>query len=145
MWYVKRAQDVSREMRIMIARMTVTERRRIGNVGEDIAVRYLQRKGYEVVARNFQRPWGEIDIVARKGGIYRMVEVKTISREMSGTDDGLTAEDHVHPKKLDRLSRIAETFMEESGSDAAYQIDLVAVELDHVSRRAHCTLYEQLL
>lgn len=142
---MKRLQDVSREMRIMSSHMAITERRRLGNVGEDIAVRYLEQKGYEVVARNFQRPWGEIDIVARRDGVYRMVEVKTISREKGHTENLLTAEDHVHPKKLDRLSRIAETYMEESGSNAEYQIDLVAVELDHVSRRAHCTLYEQLL
>lgn len=36
----------------------------IGSWGEDTACRYLERKGYAIIERNFRRKWGEIDIVA---------------------------------------------------------------------------------
>ena len=55
-------------------------RRDVGRWGEDVAHRYLRRRKYVVVARNY-RPSsgapGEIDLVARDGGKLVFVEVKT--------------------------------------------------------------------
>jgi putative endonuclease len=56
--------------------------RRHGNVGrrgEDLAHRYLRRKGYIVVARNWRPPQGggEIDLIAWERGVLVFVEVKT--------------------------------------------------------------------
>lgn len=51
--------------------------RPLGIRGEDIAERFLRKKGYRIVARNFKTPVGEIDIVADDGGTLVFVEVKT--------------------------------------------------------------------
>lgn len=50
-----------------------------GRRGEDLAHRYLQARGYRVVARNFRTRTGsaEIDIVARKEDAFVFVEVKS--------------------------------------------------------------------
>jgi putative endonuclease len=40
-------------------------RRALGQLGEDIAVRHLQRLGYVVLQRNYRRAEGEVDIIAR--------------------------------------------------------------------------------
>ena len=48
----------------------------LGNFGEDMAARYLQRKGYRIVDRNFSCRLGEVDIVAQKSGYVVFVEVK---------------------------------------------------------------------
>lgn len=128
-----------------------SERRRLGNKGEDIACEYLSRKGFVVIARNYLKPWGEIDIICKKGTELRFVEVKTISRATSGaggsrgTRPNMTAEDHVHPAKLKRLVRTVETYMADQSGDPDYQIDLVTVELDMQTRTARCKLYEQIL
>lgn len=127
-----------------------SERRLLGNKGEDIACEYLARKGFVVVARNYLKPWGEIDVICKKGAELRFVEVKTISRATSpggsrAPHRNMTAEDHVHPAKLKRLARTVETYMADQPGDPDYQIDLVTVELDLQTRTAHCQLYEQIL
>jgi putative endonuclease len=56
--------------------------RNLGRRGEDLAHRYLRKKKYVIVARNY-RPAsggkGEIDIIARMGSQVVFVEVKTRS------------------------------------------------------------------
>ena len=50
--------------------------RELGRFGEEQAAKYLRRRGYTVTARNFSCRAGEIDIIARRGGIIAFVEVK---------------------------------------------------------------------
>lgn len=129
----------------------LTSRKRTGNTGESIAAIFLTRKGYEVIARNYRKPWGEIDIIAEKGGVVRFVEVKTVSRETSGhvTRESLGSEyrpeELIHAAKLQKIARTAELYMMDRGEDREFQIDAVVVFLDHVSRKARCILYEQVL
>ena len=42
--------------------------RAVGQLGEDIAARFLSRKGYEVIERNVKTFVGELDLIAKKGG-----------------------------------------------------------------------------
>lgn len=131
--------------------MAYSERRHLGNKGEDIACEFLARKGFTVIARNYLKPWGEIDIIARKDDEYRFVEVKTISRATSSRDGSratrpnMSAEDHIHPAKLKKLARTVETYMADVKGNADYQIDVLTVELDLETRKASCKLYEQVL
>jgi putative endonuclease len=126
-------------------------KRRLGNTGEDVACTYLLKKGFDIVERNYLKPWGEIDIVARKGGSYRFIEVKTISRGTGGdlgsraTRPNMTAEDHIHPAKLKKLARTVDIYMGDIKGNHDYQIDVVTVELDFATRKAACKLYEQVL
>ncbi|GAT73009.1 YraN family protein [Microbacterium hydrocarbonoxydans] len=49
----------------------------LGRAGEERAVRHLTAQGYEILDRNWRCPQGEIDIVARRGGMLVVIEVKT--------------------------------------------------------------------
>lgn len=49
----------------------------LGRAGEDRAARHLTAQGYEILDRNWRCPQGEIDIVARRGDVLAVVEVKT--------------------------------------------------------------------
>ena len=51
-----------------------------GRLGEEAAARFLEGRGWRILARNVRRRFGEIDIVARDGAILVFVEVKTHRR-----------------------------------------------------------------
>jgi putative endonuclease len=48
-----------------------------GKEGEEAAVQYLLQHGYDVIERNWRHQRLEVDIIARKGEILSIVEVKT--------------------------------------------------------------------
>lgn len=48
----------------------------IGDMGENIAEKYLEKHGFEILAKNFRVHGGEVDIVAKKGENIHFVEVK---------------------------------------------------------------------
>lgn len=119
-----------------------------GSIGETVAVRFLEKRGYTIITRNYRKPWGEIDIIAEKEGVVRFVEVKAlsvpsgaISREMSEYNP----EEQIHPEKLKKIVRTAELYMENMRDDREFQIDSVGVFLDHANRKARCRLQEQIL
>ena len=124
----------------------------VGAFGEAIASRFLERKGFLILGMNYTKPWGEIDIIAEKKGIVRFVEVKSVTREktqiigdVSREMDEYRPEEHVHPKKLKKICRTAETYMIEMNDLREFQIDVVAVFLNPSKREATCRLYENVL
>lgn len=130
------------------------DRDQVGKTGEDLACVFLERKGFFILDRNYRKPWGEIDIIARKGNSIRFVEVKTVSREKlpnfsretrgrhgEPASDDYRPEEMVHPAKLQRIARTAELYMADRGEDD-FQIDVVGVFLDVTHRRARCRLME---
>jgi putative endonuclease len=52
-------------------------RRRLGALGEELAARHLEARGFEVVERNFRTRYGELDVVARDQRFLVFCEVKT--------------------------------------------------------------------
>lgn len=101
----------------------------LGSKGEDIAVRFLRRKKFGILERNYRndrgRALGEIDIVAKEGDELVFVEVKT--RTSVKGEDSLP-EEAITPEKLRRLSRIAESYVRErSLSDVAYRFDALSI------------------
>jgi putative endonuclease len=109
----------------------------IGRIGEDIAEENLRELGFEILYRNFRRPYGEIDIVARESsGFLVFVEVKTVSWETGAAnplvsyETGYRPEDNVHPQKLKRLSRIIEAYLMSTRYLGEWRFDVMAVFVD---------------
>lgn len=123
-------------------------RKDVGKGGEDIACQFLTRRGYKVIDRNYRRKWGEIDIIAEKGGTVRFIEVKAVSREKMpdfSREMYNRPEELVHPTKLRKVARTASLYMEEKNDKREYQIDVVGVIMIKTSRTARCRLFEQAL
>lgn len=74
----------------------------IGKKGEDLAVTYLKGHGYKIIEQNFQKRYGEIDIVAKDGNTLVFIEVKTRSSSQFGSP--LEA---ITPWKMKALTRSA--------------------------------------
>ena len=119
----------------------LTKNLRIGQIGEDVACKFLVKHGFSLIERNYQKKWGEIDVVARKGKILHFVEVKTVSREnvkeLKEEIDSFEPEENVHPKKLKRMSRIIQTYLiEKNIKEGKWQFDVLAVFLDMKNKQA---------
>ncbi|MBP9668754.1 MAG: YraN family protein [Candidatus Pacebacteria bacterium] len=125
----------------------ISERRRTGNLGEDLACAFLIARGYSVLARNFSIARGEIDIIAQKGSTIHFVEVKAVSREMNlepGTSTGYRPEELVHTEKVRKIRAVGEFYLVSREMDHRAQVDVVAVEMEKSSLRAFCRLIEHV-
>ena len=103
----------------------------IGQLGEDIACEFLINKKYKIIARNYRRKWGELDIVTKAlDGTLVFVEVKTMKAGGAGS---LAPEDNMSAAKLMKLRKTCEAFVginpkllqEKRG----WRLDLVAIIL----------------
>lgn len=75
-----------------------------GRRGEALCALWLRLKGYRIVARNLRTPLGEIDIVARRGDVLAIIEVKR-------RGDLAAAGEAVTPRQRRRLSLAARTML----------------------------------
>lgn len=121
---------------------------RIGGLGEDIACIFLQKRGFRIIARNYRKPWGEVDIIAEKDRIIRFVEVKAITvptEDISRESTKYLPEEQIHPEKLKKIVRTAELYMADRKGNQEFQIDAIGVLMDPITRRARCRFFEQVL
>ena len=95
----------------------------IGKWGENIAASYLGELGYQVIARNYRTPHGEIDLVALREGMLVFVEVKTRTSRTYGLP-----EDSITPRKKKSMQSAAEYYLEKSGEYDTWQYDVIAIE-----------------
>ncbi|MDP2860884.1 MAG: YraN family protein [bacterium] len=97
-----------------------------GKIGEDIACEFLKNRGYKILERNFQKRYGEIDIVAKDKDVLVFVEVKTRKSGEYGRP-----EEAVTPRKLHDVIKTSKYYLltHPELSDNC-RIDVVAVELN---------------
>lgn len=112
------------------------KKNQIGAFGEQMTVKYLKNKGFEVIETNYLKKWGEIDVVARgTNGMLHFIEVKTVSYETKAaleqavTHETWRPEEQVHAFKLKKLYRVIETWLAEHNYEGDWQIDVAAVRL----------------
>lgn len=113
-----------------------TEKRILGDLGEDIACHFLKRKGFRVIERNYLKKFGELDIIAEIDEMLHFIEVKSVSREIGENDSRETSqyrpEDNVHRAKLERVTKTIEIYLTEKSisHETEWQIDVITVEID---------------
>ena len=76
-------------------------RRQVGDAGEDAVADWYRAAGFAVVARNWRVREGEIDVIARRGGVLVFCEVKTRRSDAYGTPaEAVTARKQARLRKL---------------------------------------------
>lgn len=100
-----------------------------GTLGEDLAERWLRRKlRAEILERNFRSPFGEIDLIARKGKILLFVEVKTRkSLEAGLPEEAITEEKKEHLRKCALLYLTQRGYNPET---TLFRFDVITVYLN---------------
>jgi putative endonuclease len=83
-----------------------------GAWGEELALRYLRRRGYELVERNYRTRYGELDLILRHEDTLVFVEVKL--RRGVGFGDPLEA---VTPRKQAAIRALAKRYLSEKEPD----------------------------
>jgi len=124
----------------------MTQKSQIGQIGENLACEYLRDNGYRIIDRNFRKPWGEIDIIAKAPNkTLIFVEVKTLYDYPSAE---LKPEDNLTPAKLQKLQRTAQLYAghypELIDDSKNWQIDLIAILLDSHSGKPKIKHYENI-
>ena len=120
----------------------------IGNLGEGLACRFLENRGFKIIQRNYRRRFGEIDIIAQKGSSIRFIEVKSIQSDfteyVSRESRGYRPEELVNPRKLHKISLVANEYMASQSNELDFQIDVAAVFIDKKRRTARIRLTENV-
>ncbi|MEU4214669.1 YraN family protein [Actinoplanes sp. NPDC026623] len=100
-----------------------TERKAVGAYGERLAERHLRAQGLVVLARNWRRTEGEVDLILRDGDDVVFCEVKTRRGDRYGTPA-----EAIGPAKVRRLRRLAARWLAETSvRPHGIRFDVVAV------------------
>ena len=107
--------------------MTADDRKKLGQSGEKMAVKYLRKKGYRILEQNYRNRLGEIDIIARQRKTIVFVEVKT-RRDTRFGDPKWS----VTPKKQQRISMVALQYLKERDMNGLpARFDVVSIVHPH--------------
>lgn len=94
----------------------------LGKKGEEIAIEFLVKKGYEILESNWRHRKAEIDIIARFNEVLVFVEVKSRSSDLFGRPESFVDE-----KKQTLISDAASVFMEKIGHEWEIRFDIISV------------------
>ncbi len=118
-----------------------------GNIGENVACIFLEKRGFKIAVRNYMKKWGEIDIIAIKDKVVHFFEVKSVTFNPVHDSVSHKAEDNVHGFKVRQIRRMVETFLEETnrGLDAEFHFHVLCVYLNMETRGARVKWIKDLV
>jgi len=83
-----------------------TLNKQTGKLGENMAAKFLEAKGYKILDRNYSTKFGELDIIALDSTTLVFVEVKTKTSDQFGTP-----EEMITPHKLHQIQNTAQSYL----------------------------------
>ena len=112
-------------------------RQLLGQNGEADASSYLKKKGYKIITTNYRCKYGEIDIIAKNGGVLVFIEVKTRTSQMFGSPAAA-----VDLRKQIQISKAAHHYLSDLGNEEVdARFDVISVfaqknmknEIEHIT------------
>jgi len=129
-----------------------SEKQKVGKIGENIASKFLMKRGFVILDTNYTKKWGELDIVAVKEGALHFIEVKSVTRGTLTPTDNETrpnyrAEENMHPWKIKRMIRIIQTYLlsKKIDNNTKWQVDLLVVYLDLKNKKAKIKVVNNII
>lgn len=105
----------------------MTQSIELGKSGEELAGKYLNNIGYEIIERNFRTKFGEIDIIARDKKTFVFVEIKT-RKDISYGVPQIAVTNY----KQKHLSLAAASFIKKNSLKSNYRFDIIAIYDDKI-------------
>jgi|SRR5699024_2753400 len=95
----------------------------LGKIGEEIAVQYLIKNGFEIIVRNYKYDRAELDVIAESPeGILVFVEVKTRHTDFFGDPEGF-----VSSSKIKQLLKAADGYLQENEWKGDARFDIIGI------------------
>ncbi|MBU4331866.1 YraN family protein [Patescibacteria group bacterium] len=119
----------------------ITKKRKLGDFGERLARRYLERNGHTVIDTNFQTRAGEIDIIARDAFSQLVfVEVKTRTSIAFGQPE----ESVTNLKQNKLLKTINDYLYRQNIQDDNWRLDIISVQPNFKTHRAKISHFKAI-
>ncbi|MDE6441196.1 MAG: YraN family protein [Clostridia bacterium] len=110
--------------------MALTQKKLLGNRGENKACSYLKKQGYKILERNYRTPFGEVDIIAEREDVVAFIEVKTRSTDKFGQPN-----EAVNKDKQRRYVQSANYYFASGDPDVTVRFDIIEIykgEINHI-------------
>jgi putative endonuclease len=115
--------------------MILDKRKILGNNGEQFVCDHLEKDGYIIIARNYRKRFGEIDIIAHKQDTLAFIEVKTRSYHFIDPAEIITL------SKQKKIIAVAKQFIAAHNyTDTVYRFDVAFIE--HKNNNSHLEYLE---
>jgi putative endonuclease len=99
-----------------------------GILGEKLAQEFLKARGYQIVAKNYRSPDGEIDIIASKDGVIVFVEVRAKHSPIFGTP-----EESITRRKKKKLVLVSQHYLQTLTEPPPFwSIDFIGIEINRL-------------
>jgi putative endonuclease len=117
-----------------------SEKRKIGDIGEEISIRFLEKKGYVFIEKNYLKKIGEIDLVMKKDGNIFFIEVKT-----GKIGSKFSPEENLTKEKIKKFETIGEFYIKEKKiKNIKYFFYAIFVYLDGEKKKASVKLIKEI-
>lgn len=135
-----------------MVKIFTSEKQKIGECGENIAVRFLVKHDFVILDRNYTKKWGELDIIALKNNRIYFIEVKSVVRNIDDdviheTLDQYRPEENMHPRKMKRMSHTIQTYIlsHKISDEKEWQVDLLVIFLDLKNKKARIKVVSDII
>ncbi len=120
-----------RSKKLKISTVMKRYKQRLGKNGEDLAVDFLEKNGFEILQRNYRFGHKEIDIIGRDKNTIAFIEVKAGRSKNFGSP-----QERVNLRKQKSMIEVAQDYIQKSNlADFDFRFDVVAVNFEKETRR----------
>ena len=112
----------------------------VWKIGESMARKYLEDKGYQILQQNYRTRYAEIDLIAKKKNILVFIEVRTKKGKLFGSP-----EETLNQRKLRKLWLNASAYVKIKRWPGPYRIDAVCVVLGKDNKIVRMEHYKNII
>jgi putative endonuclease len=116
-------------------RVFTSKTQKIGQLGEDLAVKHLKNKDFLIICRNYTIKQGEIDVIAKKDGALWFFEVKS-GQVRDVSYETYNPAENMHPKKTERFLFAVNSYIMEKQVSCETRAALISVLIQKQEKTA---------